>query len=209
MQARSITPSSICSEGSRARNWSASAHSAARKATLRAPRTATMSISPPARSASAWGSPHSPPSWQDYVRLKGLGDGSPPGRMVAVMGDAEIDEGNIFEAMLEGWKHDVRNLWWIIDYNRQSLDSVVTDRLFRRFDGIFRAMGWQVHTLKYGETPSGGLPETGRQGSGTLDRRLPELPLLGPRLQGRGSLERGAGGRPRPSRRNPQPAEAP
>ncbi|MCY3980220.1 MAG: transketolase [Alphaproteobacteria bacterium] len=88
---------------------------------------------------------------QDYLRLKGLGDSGPPGRMVAVMGDAEIDEGNIFEAMLEGWKHDVRNLWWIIDYNRQSLDSVVTDRLFRRFDGIFRAMGWQVCTLKYGK----------------------------------------------------------
>ena len=88
---------------------------------------------------------------QDYVRLKGLGDGGPPGRMVAVMGDAEIDEGNVFEAMLEGWKHDVRNLWWIIDYNRQSLDSVVTDRLFRRFDGIFRAMGWRVLTLKYGK----------------------------------------------------------
>ena len=88
---------------------------------------------------------------QDYVRLKGLGDGSAPGRMVAVMGDAEIDEGNVFEAMLEGWKHDVRNLWWIIDYNRQSLDSVVTDRLFRRLDGLFRAMGWEVHTLKYGK----------------------------------------------------------
>ena len=88
---------------------------------------------------------------QDYVRLKGLGNGSPPGRMVAVMGDAEIDEGNVFEAMLEGWKHDVRNLWWIIDYNRQSLDSVVTDRLFRRLDGLFQAMGWQVHILKYGK----------------------------------------------------------
>ena len=88
---------------------------------------------------------------QDYVRLKGLGDDSPPGRMVAVMGDAEIDEGNVFEAMLEGWKHDVRNLWWIIDYNRQSLDSVVTDRLFRRLDGLFRAMGWEVRILKYGK----------------------------------------------------------
>ena len=88
---------------------------------------------------------------QDYVRLKGLGNDSPPGRMVAVMGDAEIDEGNVFEAMLEGWKHDVRNLWWIIDYNRQSLDSVVTDRLFRRLDGLFQAMGWQVHILKYGK----------------------------------------------------------
>ena len=48
--------------------------------------------------------------------------------MIALAGDAEFDEGNIFEAMLEGWKHDVRNVWWIIDYNRQSLDAVVTDR---------------------------------------------------------------------------------
>ena len=47
----------------------------------------------------------------------------PPGRMIALAGDAELDEGNIFEALLEGWKHDVRNLWWIIDYNRQSLDA--------------------------------------------------------------------------------------
>ena len=51
--------------------------------------------------------------------------------MIALVGDAELDEGNVFEALLEGWKHDVRNLWWIIDYNRQSLDSVVEDRLFR------------------------------------------------------------------------------
>ncbi len=88
---------------------------------------------------------------QDYVRLKAGEAAGPPGRMVAVMGDAEMDEGNIFEAMLEGWKHDVRNLWWIIDYNRQSLDSVVTDRLFGRLDELFRAMGWRVRTLKYGK----------------------------------------------------------
>src|SRR5258708_5858804 len=49
---------------------------------------------------------------QDYVRLKNLGDGERPasqqktGRMVALVGDAELDEGNIFEALLEGWKHD-------------------------------------------------------------------------------------------------------
>src|SRR6202008_4682564 len=54
---------------------------------------------------------------QDYVRLHRLND-SPPGRMIALAGDAELDEGNIFEALLEGWKHDARNLWWIIDYNR-------------------------------------------------------------------------------------------
>ena len=88
---------------------------------------------------------------QDYVRLHGLPEVSlPPGRMVAIAGDAELDEGNIYEALLEGWKHDVRNVWWIIDYNRQSLDSVVPDRLFGRIEGLFRDMGWNVVTLKYG-----------------------------------------------------------
>lgn len=86
----------------------------------------------------------------DYVRLHGLGPELPPGRHVAVAGDAELDEGNIYEALLEGWKHDVRNVWWVVDYNRQSLDSVIPDRLFGRIEGLFRDMGWDVVTLKYG-----------------------------------------------------------
>ena len=87
----------------------------------------------------------------DYVRLHGLGRTDlPPGRHIAIAGDAELDEGNIYEALLEGWKHDVRNLWWIVDYNRQSLDSVVPDRLFGRIEGLFRDMGWNVVTIKYG-----------------------------------------------------------
>jgi pyruvate dehydrogenase E1 component len=89
---------------------------------------------------------------QDYVRLKELGDDKrPTGRMVALVGDAELDEGNIFEALLEGWKHDVRNLWWVIDYNRQSLDGVVNDRLFGRIGEMFELVGWRVVTLKYGK----------------------------------------------------------
>src|SRR3569623_1413817 len=88
---------------------------------------------------------------QDYVRLKQLAPADrPTGRMVALVGDAELDEGNIFEALLEGWKHDVRNLWWIIDYIRQSLDAVVSDRLFGRIDAMFEMFGWRVVTLKYG-----------------------------------------------------------
>ena len=88
---------------------------------------------------------------QDYVRLKDWGPHErPEGRMIGLMGDAELDEGNVFEALLEGWKHDLRNTWWIIDYNRQSLDSVVTDRLFGRIDELFRNLGWRVVTLKYG-----------------------------------------------------------
>ena len=88
---------------------------------------------------------------QDYVRLKKLTpEEIPAGRHVAIVGDAELDEGNIYEALLEGWKHDIRNVWWVVDYNRQSLDSVVQDRLFGRIEGLFRDMGWNVVTIKYG-----------------------------------------------------------
>jgi pyruvate dehydrogenase E1 component len=88
---------------------------------------------------------------QDYVHLHGFAPKDlKPGRHVAIVGDAELDEGNIYEALLEGWKHDIRNVWWVVDYNRQSLDSVVPDRLFGRIEGLFRDMGWNVVTLKYG-----------------------------------------------------------
>src|SRR5487761_2470691 len=88
---------------------------------------------------------------QDYARLHGLArEGLPAGRHIAIAGDAELDEGNIYEALLEGWKHDVRDVWWVIDYNRQSLDSVVPDRLFGRIEGLFRDMGWNCVTIKYG-----------------------------------------------------------
>ncbi|MBH68203.1 MAG: transketolase [Rhodospirillaceae bacterium] len=93
---------------------------------------------------------------QDYTRLNNTMHQSatvdvPPGRMIAVMGDAELDEGNIYEAMLEGWKYDVRNLWWIIDYNRQSLDGVVSDGLFKKIQDFFDNVGWKVVLLKYGK----------------------------------------------------------
>jgi pyruvate dehydrogenase E1 component len=89
---------------------------------------------------------------QDYLRLKSLLPADlPPGRMVAIVGDAELDEGNIFEALLEGWKHDIRNVWWVIDYNRQSLDSVASEMMYSRFDEMFEAMGWHVITIKYGK----------------------------------------------------------
>ena len=80
-----------------------------------------------------------------------LPDGRPKGRMIAIVGDAELDEGNVFEALLEGWKHDVRNVWWVIDYNRQSLDRVVPERLFKKIEDFFGAVGWRVVTLKYGK----------------------------------------------------------
>lgn len=99
---------------------------------------------------------------QDYVRLKGLiPPDRPDGRMVAVVGDAELDEGNMYEALLEGWKKEIRNVWWVIDYNRQSLDSVVSDRLFGRIDRLFENMGWRVVTMKYGKLLERAFEEPG------------------------------------------------
>ena len=87
---------------------------------------------------------------QDYVKAHGWAKDRPEGRMIALVGDAEMDEGNIFEALLEGWKHGLRNTWWIIDYNRQSLDAVIREGLYDRFEAMFRAFGWDVVILKYG-----------------------------------------------------------
>jgi pyruvate dehydrogenase E1 component len=88
---------------------------------------------------------------QDYLTAHGRLDDQARGRFVALIGDAELDEGNIYEALIEGAKHDVRNLWWIIDYNRQSLDATSADRMFERFDEIFKSCGWRVVELRYGK----------------------------------------------------------
>lgn len=87
---------------------------------------------------------------QDYLVAHGQLTESDTGRMIALMGDAELDEGNIYECLIEGYKHDLRNCWWIVDYNRQSLDATTADRMFRRFDDIFETCGWRVVTLKHG-----------------------------------------------------------
>ena len=97
---------------------------------------------------------------QDYVRARGWAEG-PEGRMIAFVGDAELDEGNIYECLQEGWKHGLRNCWWIIDYNRQSLDGVVREGLSGRIRGIFEAFGWDVLILKYGALQRAAFEEPG------------------------------------------------
>lgn len=98
---------------------------------------------------------------QDYVRAKGWGTGWPEGRMVALLGDAELDEGNVYEALLECWKHGLKNCWWVIDYNRQSLDAVISDRAFTKIAGLFETMGWRVVTLKYGRALEAAFAQPG------------------------------------------------
>ena len=102
---------------------------------------------------------------QDYIAAKDwtVGQECPSldGRMVALVGDAELDEGNIYECLQEGWKHDLRNTWWVIDYNRQSLDGVVREGLYDRIEKTFEGFGWEIVTLKYGALQRAAFEEPG------------------------------------------------
>ena len=98
---------------------------------------------------------------QDYLRLHDFGTSRPEGRMISLVGDAEMDEGNIFEAILEGWKQGLRNCWWVIDYNRQSLDAVVREGLWARYEALFRAFGWDVVIVKHGSLQRAAFAEPG------------------------------------------------
>src|SRR6186997_342327 len=97
---------------------------------------------------------------QDYVRAH-FPTRRAEGRMIALIGDAELDEGNIFEAMLEGWKQGLRNCWWIIDYNRQSLDAVIREGLWQRYEQLFKNFGWDVAIVKYGSLQEAAFKEPG------------------------------------------------
>ena len=116
---------------------------------------------------------------QDYVHAKGWSrakpDSWPKGRMVALVGDAELDEGNVHEALLEYWKHGLDNCWWVIDYNRQSLNSVVSDRLFMKLAGLFDNLGWKVVLLKYGKLLQRAFAEPGGE---HLRRWIDECPNM-------------------------------
>ena len=94
---------------------------------------------------------------QDYLTAHNMLAEADRGRFVALIGDAELDEGNIYECLIEAYKHDIRNCWWIVDYNRQSLDATSADRMFERFDEIFASCGWRTIELRYGKTLAAAL----------------------------------------------------
>lgn len=110
---------------------------------------------------------------QDYLIAHGQMEESEAGRMIALMGDAELDEGNIYECLIEAYKHNIRNCWWVVDYNRQSLDSTTADRMFRRFDDIFETCGWRVVTLKYGKRQQAAFKKPGGK---TLEQWIDSCP---------------------------------
>jgi pyruvate dehydrogenase E1 component len=76
--------------------------------------------------------------------------GSPRGRYIALVGDAEIDEGNVTEALGEARVYELDHLWWVIDFNRQSLDFIAPEGRAVETRKLFEAKGWHVILLKYG-----------------------------------------------------------
>jgi len=72
-------------------------------------------------------------------------------RFVAVVGDAELDEGNVWEAVAEEALHGLGNSLLIVDLNRQSLDRVVPGVRAAQLKALFGAAGWRVLEAKYGQ----------------------------------------------------------
>jgi pyruvate dehydrogenase E1 component len=74
----------------------------------------------------------------------------PPGRFISLIGDAELDEGNVWEAIADPALQGLGNVWWVVDLNRQSLDRVVPELRVRRLEQLFAASGWHVVEAKWG-----------------------------------------------------------
>jgi pyruvate dehydrogenase E1 component len=96
-----------------------------------------------------------------------------PGRQYSLLGDAELDEGAVWEAIVDPGVAELGEIVWVIDVNRQSLDRVVPLITADRLRGMFSAAGWQVITLKYGRL----LEELfARPGGEALRHRIDAMP---------------------------------
>lgn len=115
------------------------------------------------------------PIWGAISRryVDGLTAGAGTGRQYSLLGDAELDEGAVWEAVLDPAVAELGELVWVVDLNRQSLDRVVPDIAADKLRGMFNAAGWQVITLKYGRL----LQEFfSRPGGDELRHRIDTMP---------------------------------
>ena len=94
------------------------------------------------------------------------------GRQIALVGDAELDEGAVWEAILDPMARELGEVLWIVDVNRQSLDRVVPEIAADRLRSMFEAAGWHTITLKYGRRLEA-LFE--RSGGRELRRRIDDM----------------------------------
>ena len=93
-------------------------------------------------------------------------------RFIGILGDAEMDEGNVWEAILDQALDGVGNLLWIVDLNRQSLDRVVPGIRAAQLKALFAQSGWQVLEAKYGRTLQAFF---NKPGGDSLRRRIDDM----------------------------------
>jgi pyruvate dehydrogenase E1 component len=99
--------------------------------------------------------------------------GTGTGRQYSLVGDAELDEGAVWEAILDPSVQELGEIVWIVDMNRQSLDRVVPNIAAGRLETMFSAAGWQVITVRFGRL----LEDLfGRPGGAALRRRILDMP---------------------------------
>ena len=96
-----------------------------------------------------------------------------PSRFVALLGDAELDEGNVWEAIADPATQGLGNVLWVVDFNRQSLDRVVPGVRIEQWSQQFAAAGWHVATVKYGKTLRAAFE---RPGGDALRRWIDDMP---------------------------------
>src|SRR5438552_1940678 len=92
-----------------------------------------------------------------------------PGRVIVMVGDAELDEGNVWEALAEEAVSGLGRVLWIVDVNRQALDRVVPDARTRQLGAMFSACGWRVIEVRWGRRLRA---LSKRPGGARLERRL-------------------------------------
>ncbi|MCI0549110.1 MAG: pyruvate dehydrogenase, partial [Candidatus Rokubacteria bacterium] len=102
-----------------------------------------------------------------------FGPGQRPERIFVMVGDAELDEGNVWEALLEEVVPDLERVVWIVDVNRQSLDRITPDARWRQFRDMFAANGWRVLELGWGARVRALFA---RPGGAALQARLDAMP---------------------------------
>jgi pyruvate dehydrogenase E1 component len=108
-----------------------------------------------------------------YLSDRFAGDTVAAGRQYSLLGDAELDEGAVWEAIVDPGVAELGEVVWVVDVNRQSLDRVVPLIAADRLRGMFTAAGWQVITLKYGRM----LEELfTRPGGDALRHRIDAMP---------------------------------
>ena len=108
----------------------------------------------------------------DRLRETRLG-ASTGGRFISLLGDAELDEGNIWEALAEPLARRLGNVLWIVDLNRQSLDRVIPGIRAAELEAQFRANGWDVIELKYGRRLRAAYAQEGGE---LLRAQIDEMP---------------------------------